>query len=128
MESTQQDYLSHETNLEMASSGKRFGNYIIDLICFYVVFFVGFILIAIVSPGVAESVDDDSAGTDLLLRLIGTVFYGVFMGVLEGIFKGKTLGKVITGTRAVNEDGTPLSFGTAFQRGLIRIIPFNPLG
>lgn len=126
MESTQQDFLSHETNLEMASSGKRFGNYIIDMISFYIVFIVVFFLIAILNPGVADYVDDDSPAADLLLRLVGMVFYGLYMGLVEGIFKGKTLGKLITGTRAVNEDGTPLSFATAFQRGFIRIIPFNP--
>lgn len=126
MESTQQDFLSHETNLEMASHGKRFGNFIIDQIGFLVVFFIVFVIIVIIYPEVANSVNDESAGTDLMLRLIGMVFYGLYMGLIEGIFKGKTLGKLITGTRAVNEDGTPLSFGTAFQRGFIRIIPFNP--
>jgi uncharacterized RDD family membrane protein YckC len=54
------------------------------------------------------------------------VLFILYYGLLEGISKGKTLGKLITGTRAVREDGTPISFGDAFKRTLCRIIPFEP--
>jgi hypothetical protein len=40
-------------------------------------------------------------------------------------FSGRTLGKMITGTRAVNEDGTKLTFGRALGRTLCRYIPFE---
>ena len=38
---------------------------------------------------------------------------------------GKTLGKLITGTKAVNEDGSKLTFGKAVGRTLCRFIPFE---
>jgi len=40
-------------------------------------------------------------------------------------FSGRTLGKLITGTKAVNQDGTELSFGQALGRTLCRFIPFE---
>lgn len=116
--------LTSEVNLEMAASGKRLANYVIDLVTFYVVIFSLGIVIAIINPSFFDYVDD-SPGMELLDRLITLILYGVYMGAVEAIFKGKTLGKVITGTRVVNEDGTPISTGTAFKRGIIRAIPFN---
>ena len=47
------------------------------------------------------------------------------MFLVEALFKGKSLGKLITGTRAVNEDGSNLSAKTALLRGLSRAVPFN---
>jgi len=59
-------------------------------------------------------------------RLVSMVIYGILSGIVEGLFKGKSLGKLITGTRAVNTDGTNISFKTALLRGLSRIVPFEP--
>jgi uncharacterized RDD family membrane protein YckC len=116
--------LTSEVNLEMAASGKRLANYLIDLATFYVVIFSFGIIIAIINPSFFDYVDD-SPGMELLDRLITLILYGVYMGAVEAVFKGKTLGKVITGTRVVNEDGTTISTATAFKRGIIRAIPFN---
>jgi len=115
--------LSNEVNLEMAASGKRFANYLIDLITFYVVIFSVGIIIGMMNPSFFDY--EDTPGTNLLDRLITLLLYGLYMGAVEAVFKGKTLGKVITVTRVVNEDGTPVSMATAFKRGMIRAIPFN---
>jgi uncharacterized RDD family membrane protein YckC len=45
--------------------------------------------------------------------------------LLEGIFKGTTLGKWITGTKAVTEAGKDISFKDAFLRSACRLIPFE---
>jgi uncharacterized RDD family membrane protein YckC len=55
------------------------------------------------------------------------ILYSIYMGLTEAIFKGKSLGKLITGTRAVNRDGTRISTNTAFLRGLCRAIPLSTL-
>src|SRR4051812_16047478 len=91
-----------ELNLVQASSGKRFANYLIDLICFYLCVFLWGVVIAIVSPSTIDSLDDSPFGT-MSERLITLILYGVFMGLIEGIFRGKSIGKFITGTKAVNE-------------------------
>jgi uncharacterized RDD family membrane protein YckC len=44
---------------------------------------------------------------------------------MELAFKGRTIGKLITGTKAVNEDGTEMSPKTIVIRSLIRMIPFE---
>jgi uncharacterized RDD family membrane protein YckC len=105
-------------DLQSASTGKRFANYLIDLACFYIfiiIFFAILIAQGIISTGMNSILD----------RLITLLCYGIFMGLVEAIFKGKTLGKVCTRTRAVNEDGSPISAKTAFLRGLSRAVPFE---
>jgi uncharacterized RDD family membrane protein YckC len=110
-----------------ASSGKRFGNYIIDRIVFYVVTIgIGAILVSF-SPTLLDFVSGDSPKSDIADRLFTYIFYGIFMGIVEGLGKGKTIGKYITGTRAVNEDGSIITFSTGFVRGLTRLVPFNAL-
>ena len=44
----------------------------------------------------------------------------------EGFLKGKTIGKMVTGTRAVNDDGTMITPQTAALRSIIRFVPFEP--
>ena len=47
------------------------------------------------------------------------------MSAIEAITKGRSLGKIITGTKAVNDDGSNIGSGTAFKRGFSRIVPFE---
>jgi uncharacterized RDD family membrane protein YckC len=130
MEENKNEDLLHNdlvTHNVKASTGKRFANYIIDLISFYVIVLLIGVLWAVVSPSTIESLNNDSPGFGLLDRIITLFVYGLIMGVIEGITKGKSLGKLITGTRAVNEDGSAINFQTAMFRGLCRAVPFNQL-
>lgn len=121
---TEDSILSDEVVLTEASTGKRFANYIIDLIAFYfLMFLVGVVIALAFGPDTMEY--EETTGTKILETLISFVIYGSFYGLIEGLFKGKTLGKAITGTRAVKEDGTPVDLATAFKRGFIRLIPFE---
>ena len=61
---------------------------------------------------------------DMTDNLVVWCFYGFLMGALETALKGKTIGKFITGTRAVDGNGHPVNGQMAFLRGLIRVIPF----
>jgi uncharacterized RDD family membrane protein YckC len=126
METTpQQDLFAPQDQIVQASTGKRLANYLIDLVFFYIIFAVVLFGIIIGNPETAETLDDDSIGTDFMLRLLTLISFGLYMFLVEMIFKGKSLGKLITGTRAVNEDGTPISPGTALLRGLSRMVPFE---
>lgn len=110
-------------NLEYcrASMNKRFVNYLIDsIVAFVLIFLLGFIL-EIISPGlISESNIGDISG-----RIIGMVFYGIMMFFIEFASQGKSIGKLITRTRAINEDGSTLSFGNSLIRNFIRAIPFD---
>ena len=57
--------------------------------------------------------------------LLYLLLFVLYMFGTEALFKGKSLGKLITGTRAVNEDGSDISAKTALLRGLSRIVPFE---
>ncbi len=126
MEVTEQHLLADfEVNLQQAGSGKRFANYLIDLIVFYIIALLFFTILA--AAGITDKLfSNEDLGTNLLDRLLTSIVLGILWGATEALFKGKTLGKLITGTRAVNMDGTNISGQTAFLRGLSRIVPFEP--
>ena len=113
------------THIVQAGTGKRFANYIIDVIVFYIVVFFLAMVIAMVDPSLLSWMEATDAGTNLLSSLISLLLYGIIMGITEAITGGRSLGKLITGTRAVNADGSPVSMQTAFWRGLCRAVPFE---
>lgn len=121
----QQSLLSEmEFNPIIASVGKRFLNYIIDLIIFYVLCFLLGMLFA---EQVYEMrlVNTESMFT-LKIEFIGIFILLFYYCVCEIVFKGRTIGKFLTGTKAVNEDGTPIDANKALLRTLSRLVPFEP--
>ena len=106
-----------------ASGGKRFGNYIIDILLFYAFLFVIGIFWGLTSPETVDSISEFSENP-LLDRLATLVMYALFMFGQEAIFKGRSVGKFITGTRAVNLDGSTITIKTAMLRALSRAVPF----
>ena len=61
----------------------------------------------------------------LAIYLIAFLNHIVYYTICEKAFKGYTLGKLITGTRAVREDGGELTVKDAFLRSLSRLVPFE---
>lgn len=119
------DFIAIEPTLIRAGSGKRLLNYIIDYLFFLIVAAAMMILLIIAFPNILDRwVNDDSAGLGFLDRLMTIFLYAVYMGTAEAVFKGKSMGKLITGTRAINLNGTNISTSTAFKRGLARAVPF----
>jgi uncharacterized RDD family membrane protein YckC len=51
--------------------------------------------------------------------------YIVYYTLCEKLLKGYTLGKLITGTRAIRQDGGELTFRNALLRSLSRCVPFE---
>lgn len=123
MESLQQDFLTEEISLTQAESGKRLANYLVDVASFYATLFILVIILGILFPVIFVYLDE-MAEADLADRLISLMLYAFYMALVEGFSRGRSIGKLITGTRVVNEDGSPINFGTGFLRGFIRAIPF----
>lgn len=106
-----------------ASIGKRLANYLIDSTLYSFLFI--FLLKAYAPDYPLENRFIAKQPFTLSEQLLLTFIYGFFMSAMEALLKGKSVGKLITGTRAVTAEGMPISSQTAFMRGLIRIIPFE---
>ena len=115
----------NQYHLVQASGGKRFANYLVDRIVFYVLFQILAYFLAFFNLRIQVDLDPNSAGFALIGILIYMFAYALFMGLLEFAMKGKSIGKLLSGTRAVKEDGTHLELKDALLRGLCRLIPFN---
>jgi len=128
----QDDILSDsDIRLVEASTGQRFGNWIIDnLFMRFALSYATGILIGMILQAVAPEVlngivEGRRFDYYLVLILVGYLNYIVYYTICEKLFQGKTLGKLITGTKAIREDGQPLTFKDAILRSLVRIVPFE---
>lgn len=119
-----EDLLSIDIAYERASTGKRLANYVIDIIVFYIFVIILGIIIGFIAPSLFDAISSDSGAYNLVDRLIALLLYALFMSLVEALLKGKSVGKLITKTKAVNLDGSPISTGTAFARGFSRAVPF----
>ena len=143
MENNNEGIISNSENLlqeesaylvqyEYAGVGQRFLNCLIDnlLMRFGLSYVSGIAigtLIAVISPDFLSDLDPNNMSFKYfgLAYLIGIVNYLFYYTICEKLFKGYTLGKIITGTRAIREDGTELRFKDALLRSLCRLVPFE---
>jgi uncharacterized RDD family membrane protein YckC len=100
----------------LASTGQRFGNLVIDMIAAYAILFGLLYAMHIRFTHLSQA---ESIMYEMGIRVC-------YYFLLEAIF-GKTLGKMITRTRVVNMDGEKPSIGTILGRSFCRIIPFDAL-
>ena len=121
----QQSLLSEiEFTPVLASAGQRFLNYLIDLIAFYALVFLLGVIFALQLYNL--TLNDTIEERQLTVEIIAIVILLLYYFISETIFKGMTIGKFITGTKAVNEDGTPITAKTALLRTVCRLVPFEP--
>lgn len=131
MEQTNPDLLQEfelTVDITPVSPGLRFVNYLIDLIAFYALSFIVGMLYAVLGAVNAYSggtVSDDSGSIQLLLFLSLMLVMVAYYTLFEFFAKGRTLGKLATGTMAVRDDGSNLTFKDALLRTLCRFIPFE---
>ncbi|RYZ20044.1 MAG: RDD family protein [Chitinophagaceae bacterium] len=125
IEERHEDLFQDTPRFQQAAWGKRLANLFIDRIAFMGFLFLIGILLGLVYPPSAETFRSiaDNRIVDLLLT---SLLYAVYMGAQEALFNGKTLGKLITKTRAVFEDGSSITASAAFTRGICRVVPFEP--
>jgi uncharacterized RDD family membrane protein YckC len=119
-----------------ASQGQRFLNWLVDnLLMRYGLSYltgtlVGYLLGAIAPDYIMRiALGQDNNTFDLLFLgyIVGIFNYLFYYTICEKAFKGYTLGKLLTGTRAIREDGEELTFKDALLRTLSRIVPFEVL-
>lgn len=115
---------------EYASTGQRFLNWLIDnlLMNYGLSYATGYgigIMIATLFPDMVESIQEKSTAFYVLVYSIVIANYLLYYIICEKLFNGYTLGKIITGTKAIREDGTPLTLKDAFLRTVTRLVPFE---
>lgn len=114
-----------EYTYTQASAGKRFVNLLVDRVAIYLVW--SFVLFK-VNVALLRAIFQYTHSRELLYVFSYSMTIGFFVFVLaieESLTGGKTLGKLITGTRAVNNDGSRISTRTAILRCLSRLVPFE---
>jgi uncharacterized RDD family membrane protein YckC len=131
----QQDFLAHENETlfqyQYASQGQRFVNWLIDnlLMSFGLSYLTGYVIALIlleVAPDLLYDIAYGDKVSEFLFTYIVSLFnYLLYYTLCEKLFKGYTLGKLISGTRAIRQDGGELSFKDAFLRSLSRLVPFE---
>ena len=121
--------IEQEIYMDPVSKGVRFTNYIIDLISLCAVIFAVFIIWALVNYSHFEqfvnNLQKDTLSAKLWQILLNVVITGGYYTIFETATRGRTIGKFVTGSIAVTEDGNPLTFKTAFLRSICRLIPFE---
>jgi uncharacterized RDD family membrane protein YckC len=120
---------------EEASTGQRFVNLLIDSLTIqwglaYLTNMVWIKILSGISPEVAYEVQVYGAGRNsgeaiLVILLFSYMNYMIYYTCCEKLFRGYTLGKLVSGTRAIREDGEELTFGNALLRSLSRLVPIE---
>lgn len=122
------DYLKYE----YASGGQRFLNWLIDhlLMRFGLSWATGYLMgtfLAVLFPEFyLDMIYSKGFKFYFVLYLIGLLNYLIYYTFCEKVFNGYTLGKLVTGTRAIREDGAELTWKDAILRTLSRMVPFEP--
>ena len=128
MDLLEQEYFKVTDDI-LASKEQRFLNFIIDSVVFYLIFYtIGILLFLLFSvigfeKGVLwlENLENIGRGWDYLISYTGMYIYFFFMETLLS----KTIGKAITRTMVVNENGEKPLLKDIAIRSLIRFVPFD---
>jgi len=100
----------------VASQGQRCGTFLLDIVFYFIFCFVLGVVLGITGLG--------NVTKNMNSTLFGFVTLYMYYASQEP-FSGRTLGKRIAGTKAVNEDGSEMSFNQGLLRTLCRFIPFD---
>lgn len=106
-------------SLEEAGKGRRFATFLLDYLGVMLVLTVVFVVVVVIfGEGVVEQAEKMP---DILFGALGMLGYYTFF---EGLW-GRTPGKLLLGTRVVDEAGHRPPFGQVVKRTLCRFIPFE---
>jgi len=113
------DYKEETENDIEVSSGRRFINFVGDIILFRIVMFL--LIIPFVNTDFIRNLARNP-GLDLLFVICMLIlYYFIFEVALQ-----RTPAKLITGSKVVMKDGSKPDAFTIFKRTLSRFVPFEP--
>lgn len=126
------DQVNQSWLYDYATTSQRFVNFLLDAVILNRIFsmIAGFLMgVVIVLTGNDPrdfEIFTNPVYSALFNYAVGAICLLVSYTIIEGASKGRSLGKLITKTEAVKEDGSELTYNDAFRRALCRIIPFEP--
>ena len=115
-----QDYIVGE---HKADKGKRFLNYLIDIIFLFTLIIFILVILYLIIPNTYDSLFDN----DLSINLVSYAVTILYYFLIETTTKGRSIGKFISDTKVVKIDGSEPTTKDYFVRSICRIIPFEPL-
>jgi uncharacterized RDD family membrane protein YckC len=119
-----------------ADAGKRFVNYLVDNVVLYLIVnkltaIWALTVLDKIFPSLLEWAYEGGPGTNIRVYIVSYMIviphYLIYYTLSEKAFKGRTLGKFLTGTRAIRDDGQEITWKDAILRSLCRMIPFETL-
>ncbi len=122
-----QDHVEYVT----ATQGQRFLNWLIDnillrLVLTYITGEMFGRLLYSIAPEYTIRVFSEKGFEAYLISYVFVIFHYIFYyTICEAAFKGRTLGKLITGSRAIRGDGQDLTLRDALLRSLSRMVPLE---
>jgi len=125
------DLFQDHVEYAQASQGQRFLNWLIDniLLRLVVTYITGEMFVRLLfnmAPEYTIRVFSEEGFEAYLISYLFIICHYVFYySICEAAFKGRTLGKLITGTRAMRMDGQELLLKDALLRSLSRMVPFE---
>lgn len=81
----------------------------------------------IMGVAIEETADELVNMNPLIDRILTVLMYGFIMFLIEAATKGRSLGKLVTGTKVVKNDGSELTIIDLLKRNFIRAVPFDQL-
>lgn len=125
------DELEQEGLFDYASTKQRFINFLFDtviLVNLMSLIIGGIIGIIMVINGIDVG-SSDILNHPVISRLfnyvVGCICIICLYTLMEGSTKGRSLGKLVTRTQVLKEDGSIITYKDAFLRSLCRIVPFE---
>jgi uncharacterized RDD family membrane protein YckC len=110
-----------------ASLSQRFLNLLIDTVMQLILFFIVLVFIAANAQASGDMTFISNFETNTILQYSITICIALFYYNVFEIFSARTVGKWITQTIVVDENGEKPNSETILVRSLCRLIPFNAL-
>ena len=113
-------------HLNVASQNRRFVNFIVDQIVVRIIIFgFAFVFGMFLGSIGSDALLDDPVALNMIFIPLGLLLFLLYFVGMEAA-TGATIGKLLTGTKVVNEQGQKPSFGQIIGRSFARLIPFEP--
>jgi len=117
---------SSNSEMRLASQGQRFLTCIVDNLVLYAInFIVGLVIGIVLIAGSGGKPDPTTLGlANLISTLFGLLVVVAYYIAMEAT-TGMTLGKMVMGTKVVNQSGNTPTLGQVVGRSFCRLIPFE---